>query len=73
MTEERKDCGYCHFDSRGLDFSDDDDCKFQLVRFPSGRYYINAWSGLGGENFDVESGFINYCPMCGRKLGKGDA
>lgn len=72
MTEEQKECEYCHFDSRGADFADNGDgicCKFQLAKFPSG-YYINAWSGEGGENFDVESEFIHYCPMCGRKLTK---
>ena len=78
MTEEQKECEYCHFDSRGADFADDyaddgDTCYFQLDKFPGERDYINVWSGEGGEKFDVESEFINYCPMCGRKLGKEDA
>lgn len=72
MTEEQKECEYCHFDSRGADFANSDDCTFQLAKFTHGRYYVNAWSGdaWSGENFDVDSEFINYCPMCGRKLNK---
>lgn len=66
-TEEQKECEYCHFNSRGSDFSDEDDCRFQLAKTPTG-YYINAWSGLGGSRFDAESAYINYCPICGRKL-----
>lgn len=69
MTEEQKECEFCHFNSRGSDFGED--CKFQLARFPHG-YYINAWIGLGGGDFDVTSDYIHYCPMCGRKLGKED-
>lgn len=76
MTEEQKDCEYCHFNSRGADFADNGDsignCRFQLAKFPAG-YYINVWSWDGWEKFDVDSEFINYCPMCGRKLGKEDA
>lgn len=76
MTEEQKNCEYCHFNSRGADFADNGDsigyCRFQLAKFPAG-YYINVWSGEGGEKFDVASETINYCPMCGRKLEKEDA
>lgn len=66
MTEEQKECRFCHFDCRGQDFGEE--CMFQLARFPHG-YYINAWSG---RDFDVTSDYIHYCPMCGRKLGKED-
>ena len=72
MTEEQKNCEYCHFDSRGENFSDSDGCRFEIARIPHRGYYINAWEGEGGEDFDVESGYIHYCPMCGRKLGKED-
>ncbi len=70
LTEEQKNCPFCHFDSAGDDFGDDG-TAFQIVRFSSG-YCINAWHGLGGEDFDVDSEYIHYCPMCGRKLGKED-
>lgn len=75
MNEEQKDCEYCNFDKyHGEDFTEEGfDCKFQINRFTTGEYYINVWSGLGGEKFDVNSEIIHYCPMCGRKLGKGDA
>ena len=70
MTEEQKDCEYCN-GYRGEDFAEDgSDCKFQISRFTTGDYYINVWSGLGGEKLDVDSDTIHYCPMCGRKLGE---
>ncbi len=67
------DCPYCNDGniaslSHGDNFGDDG-TAFQVVRFSSG-YCINAWHGLGGEDFDVDSEYIHYCPMCGRKLGK---
>lgn len=70
LTDKQKECEYCHFDDvRGPDFGDE--CKFQLARLTHG-YYLNAWSGLGGSDFDVASDYIHYCPMCGRKLGEED-
>ena len=70
MTEEQKDCEYCD-GYRGENFAEDGSgCKFQISRFTTGEYYINVWSGMGAEDFDVDSEIIHYCPMCGRKLGK---
>lgn len=70
MTEEQENCEYCHFDTLGTDFSDTDRVKFQLANFKSGRYYINVWRWTDDNDFDVDSEAINFCPMCGRKLGK---
>ncbi len=71
MTEEQKTCKYCHFENHGANFAEDDDtCHFQLESHPGERYYIAVWRGFCGEDFDVGSDFIHYCPMCGRKLGK---
>jgi hypothetical protein len=69
-------CPYCKDGdiaslSRGDNFAEEGmGCAFQIDRSTEGEYYINVWSGLGGENFDVDSDVIHYCPMCGRKLGK---
>lgn len=72
MTEEQKECEYCNFDKyHGEDFAEEGvGSKVQINRLSTGEYYINLWRGMGGEDFDVDSEIIHYCPMCGRKLGK---
>ncbi len=73
MTEEQKNCEYCHFDRRGADFADDDaGCHFQLAKVRGVGYYINVWGRIREEDFDVESEYIGYCPMCGRDLKEED-
>lgn len=74
MTEEQKECEYCSFGTigygHGSDFSTSvsDDTAFQVWKEPGG-YYLNAWGRTpDGDKYDAESGYINYCPMCGRKL-----
>ncbi len=68
MTEEQKNCEYCHFDSLGARLEAEDEPGFMQMEKNSEGYYINAWSGECGERFDVESEYIGYCPMCGRNL-----
>ena len=72
MTEEQKNCEYCHFDSHGARLEDYDEPGFMQMKKTTEGYYINAWSGECGERCDVESENINFCPMCGRRLGKED-
>ena len=68
MTEEQKDCEYCH-GSEGFDFGEDD--AWFKVRRMNGAYYIEAFRYQGED--PLESERINFCPMCGRKLGKEGA
>ncbi len=54
-------CEYCNGNMKGLPV--EDWCHFCLVRGKDKRWVIVY-------NTDMEDGyaFINYCPMCGRKL-----
>jgi len=75
MTEEQKNCEYCHCDvtDYGSNFADDDrPYKFKLVNIDEGLYRINAWGSLDEGDFDAISERIRFCPMCGRRLGKED-
>lgn len=74
MTEEQKNCEYCHgvVNGYGMNFADHDEpCKFCVENYED-YYRINVWGIIREESFDVVSDYINYCPMCGRRLGKED-
>ena len=74
MTEEQKNCEYCHCDVNdydyGRDFADDDEPYKFKIENNGGFYRINAFGNAGDEEFDVVSDCIMFCPMCGRRLGK---
>lgn len=79
MTEEQKTCTYCHdFKEHdeytpdllhgGEDFGDGE--TYFKVYASAGFHYIGVVHNEGERSFDADSEAINFCPMCGRKLGK---
>ena len=61
-------CSYCGFD-RGRNISATDDATMCLIKDKSGLYYINAYFN-DDEDYPMFSRNINYCPMCGREIGR---
>lgn len=66
MTEEQKNCPYCHFevDGEGKVIDDDRDStdRFNLCKDQDGTFRIECYADHSSK--------INFCPMCGRKLEK---
>lgn len=66
MTNEQKNCPYCH---NGTQFYDETSC------IPGNYYQIHINPKYGtleaDSEFNDREPFIplNYCPMCGRSLG----
>ena len=71
MTEEQKNCEYCHCENvYGRDFADDDEPSHFKIVNDEGHYRVNAWGRLDEGDFDTITERIRFCPMCGRRLGK---
>lgn len=72
MTEEQKNCEYCHCDVNdyGRDFADDGEPSHFKIVNDEGHYRVNAWGRLDEGDFDTITERIRFCPMCGRRLGK---
>lgn len=74
LTKEQADCPYCH--DPFLDFSGltDDELDWKQEAFCSVDENRHIFYGSFGDGYDGESKtiIINYCPMCGRKLGEDE-
>lgn len=64
-TKAQKECDYCRI-VNPYDFGLDD-AWFGVYR-ENGAYCIKAHRGYGTDMLESEP--IDYCPMCGRKLGE---
>ena len=82
MTDNQKNCPYCHNHEDMIYGYPYDNCQFD-TRDSNGRYMDGLAAGLIDDNgtfhiqaecsdddgwFDEEDIHFNYCPMCGRKL-----
>lgn len=66
LTEKQKNCKYCHTDKSLIEY---EDLGFEVEAGVDndGILYVDAGDGYHLLNQEIN---INYCPMCGRSLGK---
>lgn len=69
LEEKQANCPYCHGTA---DLNDTANSEFQINidLYDSDDVRLNV-EYQGGADYD-DSSHINYCPMCGRKLGENE-
>lgn len=68
ITERQKNCPYCHEFDKGYKPVYTSQPRFGLYVFPNGSFEMDYDDDCMPASFMSESGVINYCPMCGRRL-----
>lgn len=80
LTEKQKNCPYCHtnqqgiikpvvrLDIKGYEPNLEPEYHEAIIDENYGVMYVQGYVKGRGEY--GEASYINYCPMCGRKLNK---
>lgn len=72
MTKEEIDCIYCSEPFECIIEYEDlskTSSEFIFVNLNGDKLSVDATAGVYEPNYLEAEGKINYCPMCGRKLG----